>query len=63
MLIYSLTHYSWLITYRSLCPGKAAALGITVVSLPCTAYLYGAFITLCNAALKITAGIIVLPYP
>ena len=45
------------------CPGKEAALGIIVVSLPCTAYLYGAFIKLYDAALKITAGIIVLPYP
>ena len=28
------------------CPNKEAAMGIIVVSLPCTAYLWGAFIAL-----------------
>ena len=30
------------------CPGKEAALGSIVVSLTCTKYLCGAFITLCS---------------
>ena len=30
--------------YKSYCPGEEAALGIIVVSLTCTAYLYGALI-------------------
>ena len=30
------------------CPGKEAAMGIIVVSLPCTAYLWAAFIRFCT---------------
>ena len=30
------------------CPGKEAAMGIIVVSLPCTTYLWAAFITFCT---------------
>ena len=29
------------------CPGKEAAMGIIVVSLPCTAYLWAALIAFC----------------
>ena len=30
------------------CPNKEAAMGIIVVSLPCTAYHWGAFIAFCS---------------